>query len=46
MSISAVPVLPSRWPIDNRDIDAADLPELLAVPGALEEDGATTENVA
>lgn len=41
----ARPIDRARWWIDNRDIDAADLPELLADPGALE-DGATTENVA
>ena len=40
----ARPIDRARWWIDNRDHSPADLPELLADPGTLE-DGATTENV-
>jgi len=42
---AARPLDRSRWWIDNRDQDPADLPELLADPGVLDE-GASTENVA
>ncbi|ROS47920.1 hypothetical protein [Frigoribacterium sp. PhB24] len=42
---AARPLDRARWWIDNRDQDAADLPELLADPGVLDE-GASTENVA
>lgn len=34
----------ARWWIDNRDLDGADLPELLADPGTLS-DGGSTDNV-
>ena len=42
---AAAPLDRARWWIDNREQDAADLPELLADPGVLDE-GASTENVA
>lgn len=41
--IAARPLDRARWWIDNRDMSPADLPELLADPGTLD-DGATTEN--
>jgi hypothetical protein len=42
---AARPLDRARWWIDNRDQDAAHLPELLADPAVLDE-GASTENVA
>jgi hypothetical protein len=41
----ARPLDRARWWIDNKDADAADLPELLADPGTMDA-GASTENVA
>ena len=43
--VPARPIDRARWWIDNKDADAADLPELLADPGTMDA-GASTENVA
>lgn len=43
--VPARPLDRARWWIDNKDADAADLPELLADPGTMDS-GASTENVA